>query len=277
VIAKLDEPDLVGTMPETLRVRTQAILMQLSGIYESTRGGEHGLRCADKLQEKMNWMVAEAWQIRMLTYLYNGNVEAAEKCRIRMEMAAVEDGTADDIDINLAHAQRHFASVYAMSGDLAGLKHAVENIASLAARFPGWLPYLHATKGAYNQQVGEFQEAKVELEKALELAPPGRHSAWRNAIVPYIQTLCSSGEFELARARALQAIADCKEHGLGSDTLYHLQAELAYAEAQLGDYTSAKRRLMDYNRSGNRGRYRRASSRGDSRGSRAFGHFGKRR
>lgn len=245
VIAKLDEDDLVGVMPETLRVRTQAILMQLSGIYESTRGGEHGLRCADKLQERMNWMVAEAWQIRMLTYLYNGNVEAAEKCRLRMEMAAVEDGTANGIDINLAHAQRHFASVYAMSGDLVGLKHTIENISSLAVRFPGWEPYLHATRGAYYQLVGEFKEAKTELELALALARPGQHSAWRNAIVTYIQTLCSCGELERTRDLALQAIDDCQTYGLGADTLYHLKTELALVEAKLGNFAPAKRDLMD--------------------------------
>ncbi|MBN1655474.1 MAG: protein kinase [Deltaproteobacteria bacterium] len=245
VVAKLEEPEIIGLMPETLRVRIQAILMQLSGIHESTRGGEHGLRCADRLQEKMSWMVAEAWQIRMLTYLYNGNVDAAEKCRARMELAAVEDGTAADIDINLAHAQRHFAAVYAMSGDLTGLRHTIEKIASLAARYPGWTPYLHATKGAYHQQVGEFQQAREELEKALELAAPGRQSAWRNAIVTYIQTLNSLGEFERARDCALEAIDACEQHGLGSDSLYHLKTELAMTQAKLGDFTSAKRLLMD--------------------------------
>jgi tetratricopeptide (TPR) repeat protein len=174
---------------------------------------------------------------RWLGQAYRGNSAVARKLFKQVQLI-----TEDDVWRRKAFLFAE-AELHALTGDQLQLRSVCDAIAELAAKFPGWRPWLGYARAALHGARGRFAEARAELEPALQLARPGEHRAWTrlapahaevlllledvagavraaDAIVAEVERLGLDRAAEVSglRIRAL-ALAALGEHGQARDTL----------------------------------------------------------
>jgi tetratricopeptide (TPR) repeat protein len=92
---------------------------------------------------------------------------------------------------------------------------------------------------------GDFALARSLYERELgrDAASFGKQEAWwPMAASGYVETLVELGDFEQARAVGLASLRFCEARGIGVLS-YGISRALALAEAKLGDYGAAAKRL----------------------------------
>ncbi|HMI90941.1 MAG TPA: hypothetical protein VK509_06235, partial [Polyangiales bacterium] len=109
---------------------------------------------------------------RWLAHAFGGNGPQAERLRRQAEMI-----TEDDVWRRKSFLFAE-AELWALTGNLTGLRRTVDAIAQLAEKFPGWRPWLGYARAALQRLRGQEGDARAELDAALTLAQPGEHRAW---------------------------------------------------------------------------------------------------
>jgi tetratricopeptide (TPR) repeat protein len=188
--------------------------------------------------------VVSAMSLRKIARLHQGDFAGAERFRRRAEQLALHTNLRSMFSSTL---QAELVA-YALASDLTGIKQIAERIEPLAARFGGWLGYKHLADGYFEQARGQHEAALAALERGLAVSDPaprvtGRScGAWPRLEGARIETLVSLGRADEARSLGERALATCAEHRIDA-AAFVIRRALALAEAKLGDYAHASRRL----------------------------------
>ncbi len=250
-VEALSDPALFGAIPEDRRQSLIAAQIHGIGMLESLRGGEAGLRWAAELDRmKLAAFAPAAMQIRVLTYLFNGDEIRADACRAQLDVLALQRAPVWHLDEWILP---YLAGPYDLWGDVVGLRHAVSQLRPVAAEHPGYEPFLRFALGAYHRERGELDVARAELETALRLAPPGEHVAWSPSIAAYVHTLVCARQFVRAIDEGERAMERSRADGLAELWVCgRVEPQLALARAHLGDFDAAATRLDAFIRASER-------------------------
>ena len=200
---------------------------------------EHWL---DVMEHSPQQQVPAAY-LRSIVAVYAGDLAASERHRKAAEILSVQ----------LASAQMFGAPLHieltarAMDRDLAGVRRVSDRIALLAAEEPGWLAPQHLAQGLYQLLRGDLTAALAAFERSFALNRPEQaetatcFNTWAQAASGYVATLVELDRAEEARLFGLRACEHCRVQG--ANWLDNVERELAVAEASVGAFEDAARRL----------------------------------
>jgi tetratricopeptide (TPR) repeat protein len=176
---------------EILRRGGAAVYSHIQAVDDTRRGDPRALESMTRMveagmSEDMFLVVHGRW----LGHAFRGDAAAAQ--RFYKQVEAI---TEDDVWRRKAFLFVE-AQLFALIGDLAGLKRVAEAIGDLAPRFPGWRPWLAFTRAAMHRLRGELEAARAELDLALSEARPGEHRAFIVAAPAHAELLLQIGDAE---------------------------------------------------------------------------------
>jgi predicted ATPase len=230
---RLAEPDRGGLDPALQRRTLMGFGFGL-GLFEASRGCSAAEAQAVVLEKDRGYRV-NAWRIRMVMHLRQGNFEEANKCERRAELLYLQD-----------HSEQSYAGMgsgaevtaRAEAGDLLGVKSALQTLEALAQRYPGWRPVYMSGLCRYRWLQGDLPGALHALLPALRLTIPGRHNGFALLAALHVRLLGQLGRTAEAIARAREVIAICEREQLFA-MLDVVRAPLAESLAVAGEHAEA--------------------------------------
>jgi tetratricopeptide (TPR) repeat protein len=185
-----------------------------------------------------------AFYLRRITRMQQGDFDGAEKFRKRAEVLALQ-----------ARSRQMFTGLTSielaactMARDITGIKQCAERIRALAANAPGWMPYMHLAEARIELVCENFENALASFEKALDVVTPHAdalyplHTAWCPATGGKIEALVGLERYENAKRFGEEALALAERLEIGAP-VHEIVRSLALAEAKLGDHAAAAKRL----------------------------------
>jgi hypothetical protein len=184
LLEQLQRPDRAG-FDESHAEYTKLGVMNGVGIIEAGLGLGSCLDWADKLSTHPAYEV-NATVIRMLHCVFQGDVEGAEKHKRLADGLRIQNSGRQMYEGGhlIWEIQGH-----TMSGDLTRVRHASEEIAPLASRYPQWAPVLRYATAEYHRMTRDFERACAELEGVLAAVSVGAHQIWAHAANAHVQVL----------------------------------------------------------------------------------------
>ena len=189
------------------------------------------------------WAMA-AEEVRMLYHACRGESEAAQRCRQRVELFAVQGNTTWQADIFWPYLLLDSAT---RAGDAIAVRTIREQLSRRAKEHPSLQSYADVAHATYLTLRGDYTAAIAAFERIIDrcrtLAPALSWPTFR-ACVAYAQALNAVGE----HARAKSYLTESLERA-GSDVnrlvMHYLepQRQLALAEVGLGNHAEAVRML----------------------------------
>lgn len=194
-LARLAEPDRAG-MDEVQHQRTRMAIEYILALIEATLGIDRVEERA-KLLESHRGLRVNAWRVRMLLCMSQGDSQGASRCSRRAELLLLQDdqhthyiGTTTGFQMNACY----------VAEDLLGVKAAVDGLKVLAETQPGWRASLIYGESAYRHLQGDLAGAFEALQPAFELAKPGRHLMFGSVAAQHIKLLHALGWIDEALA-----------------------------------------------------------------------------
>jgi hypothetical protein len=209
------------------------------GMLEAGMGLASTLEWAQKLEEMPNGRVNSV-QVRALYHLWQGNVTEADRLRRQVELLRIQDSPRQLFEGTHLLFQ---ITAHGLSDDLTHLKHALDELEGLAARYPGWKPVYHYGAAEYHRAGGAYDAALPQFEAALALTSAGDHQIWPYLAGAHLRTLEELGRVTDAVALGTTYLRAAESVGLGYVTSYILMP-LAVAYARVGAREDA-RNAMD--------------------------------
>ncbi len=232
-IERMDQPDRAGLDELHHRYMRLAMVYTL-GIVEAPFGLDSVVEWADQIQRDPLFEV-NAWRLRMVLAMYQGDRQRAEDCRKRAELLKIQNSPTQLFEgLNLWTEIQCQAAL----SDLLGVKQTISGIEKMAEKYPGWIPALHFARGQYQKIRGDYAEALVEFEEGLSLMAPGRHMIWAPLAGAHLSTLVDLGQFDRVKALAQQAL-EVAERDDPVVMPGYMRWPLALAQAALGEFDSA--------------------------------------
>lgn len=232
-LVRLSQPDRAG-LEETIYKVTDLGHRWGIGILEASFGNKAALQWADSIEHHPLHQV-NAWRIRLVYYLRQGDIQEADECKKKMEMLHIQNSPAQFYEGAYQYAE---LAVYMITDDLMRVKRVIPGIQAMARRYPPWLPICHLAQGEYQRIRGDYNSALAEYEKGLAIAQPGRHIAWPRVIGAKLKALYEMERLEEARdfGEPNLRIAEKVGFEFSADTIRTI---LALVQAGLGDFDSA--------------------------------------
>ncbi len=234
LLARVEQPDRAG-LPEAHHVRVRAGLHLLLGMRCGVNGSEEAETHAAVLDGDRIFRVS-AWRVRQLMHLSRGDVDEARRCMRRAEALQLQVG-GEQYAIGSTFAIELMTP--ALSGDLVGLRTALERVALLAERQPGWRPVQVYGEVRLRQLQGDFQGALEQLLAARELAPAGRHWCFVPFAAAQVALLTDLGRVAEACEVGREHLALCEREELATAS-FGRQLGLALAVALTRDGRGAE-------------------------------------
>ncbi len=233
VVDRVEQPDRAG-LDDTYYHYTRLSVMYALGQIEAAMGIEASLAWADQIEADPLHQV-NAWRIRAVFYLCQGDREHAELCKKRTELLRIQNGPTQFLEgSNLITEMLS----YARTDDLMGAKQIIVEVGEMAERFPLWGPMLHYAKGEYQRIRGDHENALCEFEAALEATKPGRHLIWPDAAGACLSVLGALGRHQRARQLGEQWLRDCESEEIRYEAIYLLNP-LSVVLAEMGEHQAA--------------------------------------
>jgi tRNA A-37 threonylcarbamoyl transferase component Bud32 len=176
---------------------------QLLGMIDASLGipeaEQHARALEDDRAFRMN-----AWRIRQLFQISQGDLVAARSCRRQADLLKLQEGfrpiaavASDGFEL-MAHIGL---------GDLLGVQTSLAALEPLAAKHRGWLPLCWYGRAQYRALQGEWARALQLTEQGLLLVHPGTHFAF-----PFLAALRVTALTALRRAgEALEVGLDYRD------------------------------------------------------------------
>lgn len=193
---------------------------------------------AELLEADEAWKVG-SWDIQRAYHLRQGNWREAEKCRDRIERLRLQSRRRPPMVDTSARLE---LDTSAHAGDLLGVRRATERLRELVALHPGYAAYAHYGPAVMEQLRGNHQVALEHIDRAIELAPAGRHPTWPWMVDCRLEILIALGRIQQAHADAIEYLKQSETVGLQLMS-HHVALPLALIEAMLGDFESAVERV----------------------------------
>jgi hypothetical protein len=237
VLARLEAPDRAN-LAEADYVRLRLSVHYGLGVLDASRGVATAEMHADVLEAHRDYRV-NAWRVRRLLHLSRGHMEEASRCQRRAELLQLQDG------VEQSYAGTSMLSELiscVLTGDLLGIKSALETIESFAETLPGWRPFVAYGQASCQQMQGDSSGALATLLPALPTAPAGRHPAFGFLAAVHVSLLRELGRVAEAVECGLAyvEISEREEITTTGQVVYVATAE---ALAQSGKLEAAVRML----------------------------------
>ncbi len=233
ILERLAEPDRAGIQePQYTYVRLG--IMYAVGTIEVQYGLQSAVKWIDEI-EKDPACEINAWLLRMIMALRQGDFDRAEECKKRVELLYIRNSPSQLFEGTLLLME---LLSYAACEDLLRVKQTLSGIEKMAERYEGWVPRLHYARGEYQRIRGDYDKALVEFERALSTVLPGRDVCWSATAAARLSTLLSLTRFSEAEALGQEAVEAAEREELGSRIAY-LRQPVALAQAALGEFDAA--------------------------------------
>lgn len=190
-IERLDQPDRAGFDP-LHHTYIRLAMIYTVGKTEAFLGMRSAAKWADEI-EKDPLFEVNAWRVRMLFALSQGDCRQAEQCRRRAELLQIQNSPTQFFE-GLQLWSEHLG--YVALENLIKVRQTLPSIENMAKRHPGWRPTLYSARGQYQKLRGDYRQAVAEFERALKGLQPGRHTMWAPTVAAYLSTLLRMGQFE---------------------------------------------------------------------------------
>lgn len=191
VVTRLGAPDRAGLDEVAARALRYAMLYML-GAMDAFDGRPNALEHVAEFENTPGYR-GNAWRVRRVAHLMQGNFEAAEECHRRAELFELLDGQEQAFPGTVIRIE---ASAHWMVGDLVGLKEAIERIAEIAALYPTWQSTLDMARSHYLRLQGHADAALAVLQPALERSAPGRDPDWVWVTAAHVSALTAAGRYD---------------------------------------------------------------------------------
>ncbi len=233
VIKRISEPDR-GGLDDTVYKNTYFGFRYGLGMVESSLGIASSLEWADEIEKEPLHQV-NAWRIRMVYYLRQGDVQKAEKCKKKIEVLQIQNSPSQFYEGSHLYPELNAG---AWSDDLVKVKRVIDGLEAMAKRFAPWVPVLHFARGEYQRIRGDFKSALEEHEKALSFMAPARHLTWASATGAYLKTLLELDRIDDVIEMAESKLSEAVKARLQVETS-NIRLPLAIAYAKRGMFDSA--------------------------------------
>jgi serine/threonine protein kinase len=234
LLARISEPGATLGMSETNVELVTLALHWSTAIVEANLADEAALARAD-LIERHPLFAVNAWRVRTLFALFQGDLPRAEECRIRTELLQIQNSPPQLFEAT--HGWQ-MALGYFASHDLLRTKQCISDLEAMAKQFAPWQPAVHFAKGAYQALRGDGTRALADFERSLSQCAIGRHVMWPAAAGGVLAALNLRSEYAESARRGARFMAD-----LGAAELTELEffvaLPLAQAELELGRFDRA--------------------------------------
>jgi tetratricopeptide (TPR) repeat protein len=227
-LARLAAPDRAG-LDETYQKTQELGIALVLGTIEAAMGRESSLERARMLESSPLHDV-NAKRIRMLHYLWQGDLDGAERLRTEAEILTVERARRQTNEG--AHLLRELLA-HALAEDLMRVKRALVAMEPLAAGASGWRPALHWARAEYERIRGNLTKALDEVEAALRSMDPAGHPVWPNAAAVHVKILLGLDRLDEVRVRGEAYLIEASKRGIGYEQNY-VRMPLAIALARQG-------------------------------------------
>ena len=239
MIERLEDPRPIAELNAEVRASYHAGMHLPLGVFLVRRDDHDGLRIADKLERFSPLYAMSADHLRANYYAAQGDVENARTARGKLEVHAVQLGSAWQVE---TWAPVDLINIALRMNDAAEMKRAAQELARLREEVPSLaLQELYA-RVSYLVLRGKHQEAIALYASADD--PPFMMNGWVRTQGTLASAYNALGQHERARAicRAALAGADPADRqyvvmNLGAEI------ELAVAEAGLGRHALAHEQL----------------------------------
>jgi hypothetical protein len=239
MIERLDRRDPIRDLTEDVRVLYLAGALYASGVMETWRDSSRALEYAQRLEEfKLKLYELSANQIRMLYYAHQGDFVLSEMYRERVEVHAIQRGTAWQAE---TWAFGALVGVYSRTQDPIGIKHCIQQLQHLSQEVPSLERVIGLAQGAYLLLRGAYEEAIPWLTRE---ETPLAHAGWsrsRGALASAYNLLGQSARAKEVCEQVERALSPI-DYEFPAMTLTP-QLEHAIADAALGDHAAAVARL----------------------------------
>jgi hypothetical protein len=241
MLERLDRPNAVKDLPENVYALYLAGALYARGVSECWRDDSQALACAERLESlKLKLYDMSADQVRMLYYANRGNVELFKKYRERVEVHAIQRGTAWQVE---TWTFSGLVTVFVRTKDSAGLKDCVEQLKRMTAEMPSLRFAYYRALAAYYVLRGTPSEAITVLGKD-EI--PRELVGWSRVEGLRASAYNALGDHMKARDVCRAALERLTPEDLNFCALnLLLEIELSRAEAALGAMETAEARLLD--------------------------------
>ncbi|HKO92613.1 MAG TPA: hypothetical protein VJU61_15765, partial [Polyangiaceae bacterium] len=241
LIARLEDPHDLPTLTGNNRVRYLAGALYALGVIECWRDDSSALRIAERLEKfELGLYQMSADQIRATYYANQGNQELQQRYRRRVEMHAIQRGTAWQVETWSPGAT---ITPAVRAHDAMALKESHEQLLRLKKDTPSLALLAERCHGAFLHLRRRYEEALPLLERCLAERPlavigwaraHGMLAACLNALSQHerARQVC-----EAALARLAPGDSDFPAMNLG------VYIERAHAEAGLGQLELARTQL----------------------------------
>jgi serine/threonine protein kinase/tetratricopeptide (TPR) repeat protein len=253
VLEMISEPDGAG-LNEAYRKYITVSLLFAIGMIEASVGNELALNRADAIEPDPLHQV-NAWRLRMIYYLRQGDSSKAEECKKYLELLQIQNSPWQ-----LFEGLQLFPLLltYASYDDLIGITQMMDSLEKMAEQFVEWKPVVDYARGEYHRIRGDFAGAVVEFEKALGRTAVGRHAVWPYAAGAHLRALLGLNRLQEAKTLGFERLHALEKEGFGY-TCALVEMPLALIEAKLGEEQTAEkladRAIERYHRIGAKGVY----------------------
>jgi hypothetical protein len=186
MLAQLEQPG-AGAPDAEQRALVRNLCHQLLGMIDASLGMADAEQHARALENDRAFRM-NAWRIRQLFQISQGDLVAARSCRRQADLLKLQEGfrpiaavASDGVEL-LAHISL---------GDLLGVQTSLAALEPLAAQHPGWLPLVWYGRAQYRALQGEWGRALQLTEQGLLLAQPGKHFAFPFLAALHVTVLTS--------------------------------------------------------------------------------------
>ncbi|MDB4977594.1 MAG: serine/threonine protein kinase [Myxococcaceae bacterium] len=238
LIARLESPRPIKDLPDGVKMNYLAGALFMHGVIKSWRDGPECLQIADKLEQFGPLYMMSADYLRSSFYAGQGDEKRAAHFRERMEVHAVQLGSAWQVETWApADAIKNGLRLH----DASVLKRGLQELARLSAEVPSLIEPERDARGAYLVMRRQYTQAIQVLERGEE---PCQRAGWTRSRGMLAQAHNALGEHERAKEVCLHALSFHDSDDLDYViTLLNVQLELAVAEAGLGHVAVAKHQL----------------------------------
>ena len=239
MIERLESTKPIHGLTGEVRILYLAGALYACGVIESWRDTSKALQLAQRLEDfKLKLYELSANQIRMLYYAHQGNHALAERFRERVEVHAIQRGTAWQAD---TWSYSALVAVYLRTHNVLGLKYCAQQLMRISQEVPSLEPTARRAQGTYLMERGSPEEALTFLtvpEEPLALV------GWSRSQGVHARALNALGLHTAARkvcSETLQHLTEIDLELVGMSL--NVQIELALAEAGLGHHALACEQL----------------------------------
>ncbi|HEY6559159.1 MAG TPA: protein kinase [Polyangiaceae bacterium] len=241
MIERLADPRPIREMTELIRASYFAGTHLTMGVFLVRRDDQDGLAVADILEHFSPLYAMSADHLRANYYGAQGDVENARASRKRLEVHAVQLGSAWQVE---TWAPVDVMNIALRTHDASEMKRAAQELERLSAEVPSLREQALSARISYLVLRGKHTKA-IALAEHLDQRPYG-FNGWARMRGTLARAHNALGQHEEARRLCLEALA-----GADAEDRWYVvmnlgvEIELALAEAGLGRFDRARQQLHD--------------------------------